>query len=82
MQDPPVVISTEAGVFSNTGTGLPEMQTDCKMASCKIHGSAQYRVECVLKNNRGVAQLVERVVWDHQVARSSRVTPTRYRRRK
>ena len=26
---------------------------------------------------RGVAQLVERVVWDHQVARSSRVTPTR-----
>lgn len=26
--------------------------------------------------NRGVAQLVERVVWDHQVARSSRVTPT------
>ena len=26
---------------------------------------------------RGVAQLVERVVWDHQVARSSRVTPTK-----
>ena len=26
---------------------------------------------------RGVAQLVERVVWDHEVARSIRVTPTR-----
>lgn len=26
---------------------------------------------------RGVAQLVEWVVWDHQVARSSRVTPTK-----
>ena len=25
---------------------------------------------------RGVAQLVERVVWDHEVARSIRVTPT------
>ena len=25
---------------------------------------------------RGVAQLVERVVWDHEVARSNRVTPT------
>lgn len=25
---------------------------------------------------RGVVHLVERVVWDHQVARSSRVTPT------
>ena len=29
----------------------------------------------VLKK-RGVAQLVERVVWDHEVARSIRVTPT------
>ena len=26
---------------------------------------------------RGVAQLVERVVWDHEVARSIRVTPTK-----
>ena len=26
---------------------------------------------------RGVAQLVERVVWDHEVARSIRVAPTR-----
>ena len=25
---------------------------------------------------RGIAQLVERVVWDHEVARSNRVTPT------
>lgn len=28
---------------------------------------------------RGVAQLGERVVWDHEVARSIRVTPTRFR---
>ena len=27
--------------------------------------------------NRGVAQLGERVVWDHEVARSNRVTPTK-----
>ena len=26
---------------------------------------------------RGIAQLVERVVWDHEVARSNRVTPTK-----
>ena len=26
--------------------------------------------------SRGVAQLVARVVWDHEVARSNRVTPT------
>ena len=26
--------------------------------------------------NRGVAQLVERVVWDHEVAGASPVTPT------
>ena len=32
----------------------------------------------VLKK-RGVAQLVERVVWDHEVARSIRVTPTKKR---
>ena len=25
---------------------------------------------------RGVAQMVARVVWDHEVARSNRVTPT------
>ena len=29
---------------------------------------------------RGVAQLVERVVWDHEVARSIRVTPTKQNR--
>ena len=27
--------------------------------------------------NRGVAQLVERVVWDHEVAGASPVTPTK-----
>ena len=32
----------------------------------------------VLKK-RGVAQLVERVVWDHEVARPIRVTPTIFR---
>ena len=42
---------------------------------------------CIYKKNmllylsqykyRGVAQLVERVVWDHEVARSIRVTPTK-----
>ena len=30
--------------------------------------------------NRGVAQLVERVVWDHEVAGSGPVTPTIYRK--
>ena len=30
-----------------------------------------------LNKNRGVAQLVERVVWDHQAAGSSPVTPTK-----
>ena len=32
-----------------------------------------------MNKNRGVAQLVERVVWDHQAAGSSPVTPTRKR---
>ena len=31
-----------------------------------------------MNKNRGVAQLVERVVWDHQAAGSSPVTPTKF----
>ena len=56
MQDPPVVISTEAGVISNTGTGLPEMQTDCEMASCKIWESDHYPIECVIEIYGAVVQ--------------------------
>ena len=38
-----------------------------------------YKVSLSLKIDicyRGVAQLVARVVWDHELARSNRVTPT------
>ena len=44
------------------------LTTVCPTSTQKLKNSIQ---------NRGVAQLVERVVWDHQAAGSSPVTPTK-----